>query len=218
MCGRYGYTNPDKEKIKKRFRLKRVVYDLKPSYNIAPTQDVPAILNRVPDEVWPIRWGLVPFWAKDIDIGSRLINARAETVTEKPAFRKSIRRQRCLILADCFYEWKKEGVRKQPYCIHAKGHEPFAFAGIWDVWETDGNQLHTCAIITCEPNATMKPIHNRMPVILDPENEEKWLKEDNLDEVKKLLIPAGDDRLEMYPISTLVNSPQNNSEEILQPI
>jgi len=165
-----------------------------------------------------VRWGLIPFWAKDEKIGYNLINARAETIAEKPSFRTSIKKKRCLILADCFYEWKKEGKVKQPFCVRMKSKEPFAFAGIWDCWEKGGNQLNTCSIITCAPNKAMSAVHHRMPVILPKEQEQAWLEDLPVTEVQDILKPFQGNKLDIFKISTLVNSPANNSAEILKPV
>lgn len=141
MCGRYGFTNADKEKVKKTFRLKKIDFDLVPRYNIAPGQDVTVILNEMPEELTLARWGLVPFWSKDEKSGYKMINARSETIFEKPSFREPIKKKRCLIPADLFYEWKKADDGKQPYCIRLKSKELFAFAGIWDCWKKGRTHL-----------------------------------------------------------------------------
>ncbi len=153
MCGRFGFTNPNREAIKKKYRLKKIELDLVPRYNIAPSQDVCVILNKASEELGLARWGLIPSWSKDEKIGYRMINARSETIFEKPSYRHPIRQKRCLILADTFYEWKKEGSHKQPFKIQLKGQEPFCFAGIWDIWH---DELVTCSIITCDSNNMMK--------------------------------------------------------------
>jgi putative SOS response-associated peptidase YedK len=150
-----------------------------PRYNIAPGQDIPAVIqNRKTGarEYRPLRWGLVPSLAKDPAIGNRMINARSETAATKPAFRKPLRERRCLIMADGFYEWKREGARKQPYYITLRDGPPFAFAGLWDHWApADGESLETCTILTTMPNAVLQPIHDRMPVILPPTAYSMWL-------------------------------------------
>jgi putative SOS response-associated peptidase YedK len=148
-----------------------------------------------------------------------MINARAETLLQKPSFRTPFKKQRCLVLTDGFYEWKKTSDGKVPHRISMGDHEPFAFAGIWEVWRTpDGEDVKTFSIITTEPNQLMKPLHNRMPVIMKQENEGKWLQEIDVSEAQKMLESYPVENLEAYPISTLVNSPRNNSEEIIKPL
>ncbi|MBP9855477.1 MAG: SOS response-associated peptidase [Candidatus Omnitrophica bacterium] len=215
MCGRYGYTNKDNERIKKLFRLKKIDFDLVPRYNIIPGQNVPVILNESPKELTQAKWGLVPFWAKDEKIGYKMINARAETIFEKPSFRNAIKKKRCLILADYFFEWKRTEKQKQPFCIKLKTHETFAFAGIWETWQ---DKLISCSIITTAPNKLMEKIHDRMPVILPKGKEEEWLNETDMETVKKLLTSYKAADMETYEVSTLVNSPANNSPEILIPV
>ncbi len=216
MCGRFSISTPT-EILRVRFNVPRAE-DLKPNYNAAPTQHLPVILNSEPTTINLCRWGLIPFWAKEERIGNGMINARAETLLQKPSFRTPFKKQRCLVLTDGFYEWKKTSDRKIPHRISMRDNEPFAFAGIWEVWKTpDGEDIKTFSIITTEPNELMKPLHNRMPVIIKQENEEKWLQELDISEAQKMLEPYPFEDLEAYPISTLVNSPRNNSEEIIKP-
>lgn len=217
MCGRYGFTNSDKEKVKKAFRLKRIDFDLVPRYNIAPGQDVSVILNQMPEELTLARWGLVPFWAKEEKIGYKMINARSETIFEKPAFRGPIKKKRCLIPADFFYEWKKVDAGKQPFCIRLKSKEMFAFAGIWDSWEKSENALVTCSIITCSANKTLQEIHDRMPVIIPPGHFQEWLEAKEEKAIKSLLLPYQDKLIEAYKISNLVNFVGNAGEEVIKP-
>ena len=168
-----------------------------------------------------MRWGLVPSWAKDPKIGNRMINARSETVTEKPSFRTSFKRRRCLIPADGFYEWKREGKAKKPMLITANPGGLFAFAGLWETWkQPDGSWLLTCAIITTSANEFMKSIHDRMPVILPREAEASWLDPEEQDTamLSELLLPYDSDRMEGYEVSTLVNSPRNNFPEVIEPV
>ena len=217
MCGRFSISTPT-EILKVRFNVPRAK-DLKPNYNAAPTQNLPVILNSEPTTINLCRWGLIPFWAKEERIGNGMINARAETLLQKPSFRTPFKKQRCLVLTDGFYEWKKTSDRKIPHRISMRDHEPFAFAGIWEVWRTpDGEDVKTFSIITTEPNQLMKPLHNRMPVIMKQENEEKWLQEIDISEAQKMLEPYPFEDLEAYPISTLVNNPRNNSEDIIKPL
>ena len=217
MCGRYSIFTPINP-LKIRFNLARAEA-LKPTYNAAPTQDLPVILNSEPTTINICRWGLIPSWAKEERIGNRMINARAETLLQKPSFRTPFKKRRCLVLTDGFYEWKKTLDGKIPHRISMRDHEPFAFAGIWEVWKTpDGEDVRAFSIITTEPNELMKPLHNRMPVIIRQENEEKWLQEIDISEAQKMLEPYPLEDLEAYPISTLVNSLRNNSEDIIKPL
>ncbi len=166
------------------------------------------------------RWGLIPYWAKDESIGNKLINARAETLEEKPSFRKSFEQKRCLILADGFYEWKKEGRVKKPHRITLHDGKPFAFAGLWNSWVSPtGQTINSCTIITTTPNRLMEPIHNRMPVILPQDMESLWLDERLIssNEVKGLLRPFPAEQMEAYEVSPLVNSPRKNVRECVVP-
>ena len=168
-----------------------------------------------------MRWGFVPFWAKDPKIGNRLINARAETVATKQAFRVSFKRRRCLVPTTGFYEWKKSNDSKTPYYVHLKNDDLFAFAGIYDRWkDSDGNELLSFAIITTDANSLMKRIHNRMPVMLEREDEETWLKEGVLDdeELAEILTPYPSGEMETYLVSKAVNNPRNESEELIRPV
>ena len=172
MCGRFTFS--EFEGIENRFQIEP--QNLKPNYNVAPSQDVPVIINDGSNHLAMFRWGLIPFWAKDPSIGNRLINARAETVNEKPSFRHSLQQKRCLVIADGFYEWKKEGSTKRPYRITLLNKEPFGFAGLWDTWKSPtGDIVNSCTIITTTPNELMAPIHDRMPVILPRKAEQVWL-------------------------------------------
>ncbi len=217
MCGRYSIFTPT-DILKIRFNVQRAEA-LKPTYNAAPTQNLPVILNSDPETIQTCRWGLIPSWAKDQKIGNKMINARAETLLQKPSFRTPFKKQRCLVLADGFYEWKETLSGKIPHRISMRDNEPFAFAGIWEVWKTpDGEDVNSFSIITTEPNELMKPLHNRMPVILRKENEGKWLQEIDTSEAQKRLEPYPFEDLEAYPISTLVNSPRNNSKDIIKPL
>jgi putative SOS response-associated peptidase YedK len=215
MCGRFSIYTPT-DTLMKRFQVLRAE-DFRPNYNAAPTQNLPLILNSDPAAISLGRWGLIPSWAKEQKIGNRMINARAETLLQKPSFRTPFRKHRCLVLADGFYEWKKTSDGKIPHRIALKDNKPFAFAGIWGAWTTpDGEEIRSFSIITTEPNQLMKPLHQRMPVILKKENEGKWLQEIEISEAQAMLEPYPLEDLEAYPVSTLVNSPRNNSEEVLQ--
>lgn len=177
MCGRYTlFTDP--ERLAERFQAELPADSLRPRYNAAPTQHLPVILNGgSPRRIERLQWGLIPFWAKDPGIGSRMINARRETVAEKPAFRAAFRKRRCLVLADGFYEWRKEpDGSKTPMRFTLADGAPFAFAGLWETWDApDGNLLRTFTIITGRPNELVAPVHDRMPAILLPEHEAIWL-------------------------------------------
>ncbi len=198
--------------------------EVPPRYNIAPSQDVAAVIRSreaAARKFRPMRWGLVPSWAKDSRIGNRLINARAETVATKPAFRRPLRERRCLILADGFYEWVREGRRKQPYCIRLCDGRPFAFAGLWDRWQpTDGTPLDTCTILTTTPNTLIQPLHDRMPVILAAGAYDLWLDPavQNVERLQKLLAPYPADAMVAYPVSARVNNPANDSPDLLAPL
>jgi putative SOS response-associated peptidase YedK len=194
-----------------------------PRYNIAPTQSVAAVANNGQKQIEFFRWGLIPAWAKDLAIGSRMINARAETLAEKPSFRTAFKRRRCLILADGFYEWRKNpgGKAKTPMYIRLKSGEPFAFAGLWEVWRSpDDKSILSCTIITTTPNALMEKIHDRMPVILKPEAYDRWLDpaEQPPDKLSALLKPYPASHMTAYAISTLVNQPGNDSPELIVPV
>jgi putative SOS response-associated peptidase YedK len=221
MCGRFTLTvNP--ADLQDAFSEYAFPTRFAPRFNIAPTQPVLAIPNDGKHEADFFLWGLIPMWAKDPSIGSRLINARGETVAEKPSFRGSLKYKRCLILADGFYEWRSiEGRKsKTPYFIHMKDRKPFAFAGLWDSWNgPDGSQVRTCTIITTEPNELMSLIHDRMPVILHPRDYAKWLDEtpQTPDILKPLIKPFPADRMDAYPVTPLVNKPENDSPELVVP-
>jgi putative SOS response-associated peptidase YedK len=167
-----------------------------------------------------LRWGLIPFWAEDPKIGYSTINARAETVATKPSFREAVKKRRCLVVADGFYEWQKTDGQKQPYLIHLKDNSPFAFAGLWERWKRGEQAIESCSIIVTEPNAVLEPIHDRMPVILSPDDYGLWLDPDVEDgkRLQSLLRPYPPDEMEAYPISTLVNNPGNDQQECVEPV
>ena len=193
-------------------------------YNIAPTQQVPAVRISPQDksrELAMFRWGLIPSWAKDAKIGNQLINARSETVATKPAFRSAFRKRRCLMPADGFYEWKKEGTKKQPFYIHLKAGGPFAFAALWEDWQDeDGKPIQSCTILTTEVNSMLKPLHDRMPIILPPENFEKWLDTEIQmpEEILPLVQALPGEALAMHPVSSLVNNPKKEKAECVAPV
>src|SRR5690625_683611 len=177
MCGRYTLL-ADELKIRNRFGLMEEIIDYMPSYNIAPGQNVLAVIfDGKERRAGYLKWGLVPFWAKDEKIGYKLINARSETIHEKPSFKHLLLRKRCLIIADSFYEWKKTDNQKIPQRIQLEERELFAFAGLWEKWEKDGKKLFTCTMLTKDANTFMKDIHHRMPIILPKEHESTWLHE-----------------------------------------
>jgi putative SOS response-associated peptidase YedK len=217
MCGRYTLSTPA-GRLAEEFQLDSTV-EIPPSYNVAPTQQVAAVLE---DEggrrLEMLRWGLVPSWADDPDIGARMINARSETAPEKPSFRRAFRGRRCLIAADGFYEWKREDGGKQPYYFRMQDGRPFAFAGLWESWDRGGTELLTCAILTTRPNSVAGEIHDRMPVILPQDAYNAWLDPDaDKEELGELMIPYPGDDLETYPVSRFVNSPRNNDERCIEP-
>jgi putative SOS response-associated peptidase YedK len=221
MCGRFTLA-ADPSELGDEFEGVQFPQEIGPRYNIAPSQPVLAIRNDGRQQADFLVWGLIPSWAKDPSIGSRLINARGETLAEKPAFRGSYKHKRCLIPADGFYEWKAgQGKKtKTPFVIRMKGGRPFAFAGLWDEWHAaDGSQLYSCTIITTAPNDLMAPIHNRMPVILQRQDYGQWLDPAPRASatLNHLIRPFPDELLEAYRVSTLVNSPANDSPECVQP-
>lgn len=216
MCGRYSQTK-SKQDIKKRFNVKKIPDDIGPLFNIVPDSNVPVILNESSDEVILARWGLVPSWSKVEKSPYSMINARAETLLEKPSYKRLIKSKRCLILADSFYEWKKVNGKKFPHRIMLEKEELFAFAGLWDLWEGNGNALISCSIITTSPNKLCAKIHDRMPVILPKNREEDWLSDMPIEQIIKLLQPCADE-MKCYEISLRVNNPLNDSVDILQPV
>jgi putative SOS response-associated peptidase YedK len=221
MCGRFTLTATP-EALHQLFPLFEGI-DWSPHYNIAPSQNVLAV-RLGPDNGQPeavrLRWGLVPGWADDAKIGYRLINARVETVRTKPAFRSAFKQRHCLILADGFFEWQKLEGKKQPYHIHLRDGRPFAFAGLWERWDKGEQPIESCTILTTEANTTVRPIHERMPVILDPSGHVDWLNaaaahgEDALD----VLRPCPAEQLTAVAVGSRVNSPRNNDAECLKPV
>src|SRR5438270_1589530 len=174
MCGRFT-LHVDIKTVAHHFGVPATL-ETTPRYNVAPTQDVVSVMRNGDSHLALLRWGLIPSWAKDESIGSRMINARAETLIEKPSFKGLLRSRRCLVVADGFYEWKKEQGSKTPMYITLKDGSPFAFAGLWDLWHSpDGRDIRTCTIVTTQPNALVTSIHDRMPVILSPDAREIWL-------------------------------------------
>ncbi|MDP2208536.1 MAG: SOS response-associated peptidase [Bacteroidota bacterium] len=220
MCGRFSLKSTF-QAIEDEFSIEESEIEILPRYNIAPTQDVSAIVNDGQMRLVSFRWGLIPSWAKDPTIGNKMINARAETLTQKVSFKNALKKRRCLIIADGFYEWKKAGSEKKPMFIFFKNEKPFAFAGLWESWKTpEGKFIRTCTIITTTPNELISPIHNRMPVILRKEYRSYWLEPYNSDETKlvELLKPYPPEEMAAYEVSKHVNSPKNDSPLCCEPI
>lgn len=239
MCGRFT-LRASAEEVAEAFGLLEVP-PFMPLFNLAPTQPV-AVVRHVPEAadsqrelVW-MHWGLIPSWAKDRSMGARMINARAETAASKPAYRAAFRRRRGLVVADGFYEWQRpeqtadlgtgrkssrgKGAKKQPYFFHKNDDRPFAFAGLWESWESpDGSFLDSCTILTTDANDLMRPIHDRMPVILAPDDYRRWLDPGiEPSEVEPLLRPYAGDDLAAYPIGTYVNSPTHDDAQCIAPL
>ncbi len=216
MCGRFQLSVKGKH-ISERFNVEVFDEMYKPSYNCAPSQELPVITNAEPGKLNFYKWGLIPFWAKDPKIGFRLINARGESLAEKLAFKHAFQKRRCLIPANGFFEWKKDD-NKTPFRVFLKNEELFAMAGIWETWkDAEGRPVHSFSIITTNASPLVEKIHDRMPVILHPEDEEAWLKENDPAALKKLLVPFEADKMEVYPVSKKVNSPANDGPEIILP-
>ena len=222
MCGRFALAT-DNETIAQQFELPLPEgMALAPRYNIAPTQPVTAVrLNRAHQrEITHFQWGLIPSWSKDPKIGSRMINARSETVADKPSFRAAFKRRRCIIPATGFYEWQKLNGGKQPTYIHPAEENLFALAGLWEVWHSaDGSEIESCTILTTRPNELMEPIHNRMPVILEREDYDVWLEPgDQPEQGLHLLRPFPSHKMATYPVSTFVNNPRNEGHQCVMPL
>jgi putative SOS response-associated peptidase YedK len=219
MCGRFSLVVPE------RFFSKVFVFqdvpEMLPDYNVPPGVDIWAVRNSSATEekeIARLRWGLVPPWAKDPKIGNKMINARSETVAEKPAFRSSFKKRRCLIPADGFYEWKRDGTSRTPYYIHLKDQRPFAMAGLWEQWIGPEQEiLESCTILTTSPNQLMERLHDRMPVILPQDQMSRWLEPStSARELQAMTSPYPTEAMAAYPVSSLVNSPRNNSPECLE--
>ncbi|GBD38911.1 Putative SOS response-associated peptidase YedK [bacterium HR37] len=220
MCGRYTLT-ANIDTISQRFKLDAHGLKTEPRYNIAPSQEAPVIVVEDGKVLKMMRWGLIPSWAKDESIASKTINARAETLHHRPSFKKSLTEKRCLVPADGFYEWKKEGRKKIPIRFVLKNRDVFAFAGLWDTWRNQrGELIFSFTIITTQANDLIRPIHDRMPVILKREYEELWLDPEvnDIDKLLSLLIPYPPEMMEAYRVSSLVNSPKEDSPECIKPV
>lgn len=223
MCGRYSQTH-SAETIAQAFQL-AIVPRLAPRYNIAPTQPVETVLqtrDRPGRQFRLLRWGLIPSWAKDPTIGNRLINARSESVSEKPSFRSAFKYRRCLVIADGFYEWQQQASKqKQPFYFRLQDHQPFAFAGLWEHWQAPtGEEMESCTILTTTANEVLSPVHDRMPVILEAKDYDRWLDPDlqNPTQLQSLLKPYTAAAMESYPVSRAVNSPAQDTPECIQPL
>jgi putative SOS response-associated peptidase YedK len=219
MCGRYTLAIEAID-LMDEFGLEEMPVEWRPRYNVAPSQPAAVITAKAPDTLEWMRWGLVPSWAKDPAIGSRLINARSETIDEKPSFRNAFHRRRCLILANGFFEWQHlDKGTVIPHYFFLKDKKPFAFAGLWEIWQNaQGDELLSCAIITCAANTLLAPIHERMPVILNREQRRAWLSDVPPGELKALMTPFPAEKMDAYPVSRLVNDPRQDSPQVLQKV
>ena len=223
MCGRYRLSRR-RQLVEEYFDSVSGEEDWAPRYNVAPTHPVPVIRQNPKEPVRELslmRWGLIPSWSKDSSGAARMINARAETASTKPAFRDAMKSRRCLIPADGFYEWKRDGKSKQPYCFEVNDAELFAFAGLWDRWKDPaGNWIKTCSILTTIPNAVTSPVHDRMPVILDPDSYDLWLDPGmtHVDAASDLLKPYDARRMRSYAVSTRINSVVNDDPACSAPV
>jgi len=220
MCGRYSQTKPLGQ-LRKQFPFAQSEPQWLPRFNIAPSQEGMVIVNDGIGTLKLMRWGLVPFWAKEESIGHKMINARAETLAEKPAYRDAFKKKRCLILADGFYEWKKAGGARLPHRFVMSNREPFAFAGLWDSWKRqDDAELKTFTIITTTSNDICRTVHDRMPAILDGAHYEQWLdpRVSEVTELAPLLRPYVSESMQCYQVSTLVNNPCNDDPKCAEPL
>lgn len=219
MCGRYGLVAGGN--FYKRYGVKNTLPELKSVYNITPGLLMPVVVNEEGEnEALLMKWGLIPFWAKDPSIGLKMINARAESLLEKPAFRNPFERKRCLVPTSGFYEWKKTGSDKVPYFIRLRGQDIFSFAGLYDIWkDAEGRVVKSYTIITTEPNKLISQIHNRMPVVLRHQDESDWIGYGihNLDKLSLLLKPYDYGDMEAYPVTKEVNNPKNDTPDLIKP-
>lgn len=218
MCGRYSLTIGQIEKLQSRFHLAKSPLQWEPRYNIAPAQTVPVIISQAgQSKLNPMVWGLVPFWSKEKTKPRILINTRCETFEEKPVFKSYLKKRRCLVPADGFYEWKHVGSKKVPYRATLKDNSIFSFAGIWDWWEE--REIYTFSIITTNANSLLDSIHDRMPVILDEWTEQEWLtsNEENPEKLLKILKPYPSKDMKIYQVSSVVNSAKNDCSTCINP-
>lgn len=219
MCGRFALHHPSQQ-VLEFFSVEQATFEPAPRYNIAPSQSVAVVRQREKRALDACKWGLVPSWAKDPKIGNRMINARAETLREKPAYRNALKRRRCLIPASGFYEWRQEGETRVPTYIFPRTAPLFALAGLWEEWRSpEGELLHSCTIITTGANEFMAPIHARMPVILPPAQQELWLDpgQQDSDALAELLQPLAGEELAAHPVGRQVNSPAFDEPSCIEP-
>jgi len=221
MCGRYSITVPTNQ-LAERFDAAPPTEAPAPHYNASPTQALPVLLNEGERQIQLLRWGLIPHWSKDMSTAYKMINARSETLDEKPSYRDPFNKRRCLVLADGFYEWQKTGKGKIPMRFTLKSGEPFAFAGLWENWkdpnDPDGNWLRTFTIITGQPNSLVAPVHDRMPMILLPENEKAWLDNEAGPTIwHDILRPYPAELMRAYPVSTRLNVTTNDDPSLIAP-
>jgi len=220
LCGRFTLL-ADELKIRHRFHIPDEISDYKPSYNIAPSQNVLAVIHDGKKRrAGHLRWGLIPSWATDEKIGNKMINARSETAHKKPSFKNLMARKRCLIIADSFYEWQKTEEGKIPKRIQVENRELFAFAGLWDKWQNEDQTIFTCTLLTKDSNDFMKDIHHRMPIILPEKEEETWIKQSfsNANEAQQFVSQINEDPLVAYTVSNVVNNAKNNDATCIEPI
>jgi putative SOS response-associated peptidase YedK len=219
MCNRYSQTNPNLEEVLERFDARSSLPELKPRYNISPTQDAPVVVKEESRSLELFRWGLIPSWSKEMKTAYKMMNARAETLLGSRIFKRLLEKKRCLVIADGFYEWKKEGEDKIPMRIFLKSKKPFAFAGLWDRWKSpEEKEIRSFTIVTTGPNDFMAPIHHRMPVILKQDFEAAWLDPSlPVPEAMEMLTPYPDAEMDAYVVSKMVNSPKNDRPEVILP-
>jgi len=220
MCGRFEIHSAI-ELIAKIFGIHEWDIEYSPSYNIAPSQDILLVLNEGKRRLVKSRWGFVPSWSKELSAGYKMINARAESVADKPSFRQAFQNQRCLVMADGFYEWKKEGTTKRPFYIRLKSGEPIGFAGLYNVWKSpEGEQICTSTIITTDANEIIQPLHDRMPAITSPDAYDLWIDPNIHDKalLQNILKSYPSEELDVYEVTPKVNSPKNNGPENIQKI
>ncbi|HMD89690.1 MAG TPA: SOS response-associated peptidase [Anaerolineaceae bacterium] len=221
MCGRFTLT-VEAADLQEDFGLSSVPNNWQPRYNIAPSQPILTVTNSHERAAEWLHWGLIPAWAKDPSISNRLINARSETLAEKPAFRSALSKRRCLILADGFYEWQHQAEKRistQPYRFRRTDGRPFAFAGLWEIWcKPEGGEVRSCTIITCAANELVSPVHNRMPVIFDDDKAWEWLETKPIPELQSLLVPYPSQWMAAIPVSRAVNNPKLDTNECIMPV